>query len=84
VKKEIDKVKLWAEALYLINNNEEILALPPIPDDSTPIEALGKPKSGGFRRTFTEDCRAVSTNKRRRNEHLWKVHCVELGQRPGP
>ena len=48
VKKEIDKVKLWAGALDLINNNEEILALPPIPDNNMPIEALGKPKSDGF------------------------------------
>jgi hypothetical protein len=40
IKKGIDKVKQCAEALDLINSNEEILALPPIPDNSTPIEAL--------------------------------------------
>jgi hypothetical protein len=78
VKKEIEKAKLWAEALDLINSNEEILALPPIPDDSMPIKALGEPKSRGFRCTFTTSCRAVSANARRRNEHLWKVHNVEL------
>ncbi|KAM5528226.1 hypothetical protein FOXYSP1_19495 [Fusarium oxysporum f. sp. phaseoli] len=39
-KKEIDKVKLWAEALDLVESDEEILALPPIPDTSRPIEAL--------------------------------------------
>jgi hypothetical protein len=48
VKGEIDKVKSWAEALDLIESDEEILALPPIPDTSQPIEALGRPKSGGF------------------------------------
>lgn len=84
VKKEIDKVKLWTEALDLIDSNNEILALPLIPDDSPPIEALGKPKRGGFRCTFTTDCRAVSADPRRRNEHLWKVHGVKLGQKPGP
>ncbi|RYC77865.1 hypothetical protein BFJ63_vAg19261 [Fusarium oxysporum f. sp. narcissi] len=84
VKKEIDKVKLWAEALDLVESDEEILALPPIPDTSQPIEALGKPKSGGFRCTFTTDCRTVSANSRRRNEHLWKVHGVELDPKPGP
>jgi hypothetical protein len=84
VKKEINKVKLWAKILDLIDSNEEILALPPIPDDSPPIEALGRPKSGGFRCTFTTDCQAVSANSRRRNEHLWKVHCVEQGQKLGP
>jgi hypothetical protein len=84
VKKEIEKVKLWAEALDLIDSSEEILALPPIPDDSMPIEALGEPKSGGFRCTFTTSCRAVSANARRRNEHLWKVHNVKLDQKPDP
>ncbi|KAK2926802.1 hypothetical protein FoTM2_013672 [Fusarium oxysporum f. sp. vasinfectum] len=84
VKKEIDKVKLWAEALDLAESDEEILALPPIPDTSQPIEALGKPKSGGFRCTFTTHCRTVSANSRRRNEHLWKVHGVELDPKPGP
>ncbi|KAH7231118.1 hypothetical protein BKA59DRAFT_536252 [Fusarium tricinctum] len=84
VKKEIDKVKLWTEALDLIDSNDEILALPLILDDSAPIEALGKPKSGGFRCTFTTSCRAVSATTRRRNEHLSKVHNVELDQKPGP
>ncbi|KAF5227551.1 hypothetical protein FANTH_14744 [Fusarium anthophilum] len=84
VKKEIDKVKLWAEALDLIGSDEEILALPLILDTSQPIEALGKPKSGGFRCTFTTECRTVSANPRRRNEHLWKVHGVELDTKPGP
>ncbi|RYC77864.1 hypothetical protein BFJ63_vAg19262, partial [Fusarium oxysporum f. sp. narcissi] len=84
VKKEIDKVKLWAEALDIVESDEEILALPPIPDTSQPIEALGKPKSGGFRCTFTTHCRTVSANSRRRNEHLWKVHGVELDPKPGP
>jgi superfamily II DNA helicase RecQ len=83
-KREVDRVKLWAEALDLIDSNKETLALPPIPDDSMPIEALGEPKSGGFRCTFTTSCRAVSANERRRNEHLWKVHNVELVQKPGP
>jgi hypothetical protein len=84
VKKEIDKVKLWAEALNLIDSDNESLALPPIPDDSLPIKALGKPKSGGFRCTFTTDCRAVSANSGRRNEHLWKVHSVKLDPTYGP
>ncbi|KAH6957458.1 hypothetical protein DER45DRAFT_615391 [Fusarium avenaceum] len=84
VKEEIDKVKLWTEALDLIDSNDEILALPPIPDDSMPIEALGKPKSGGFRCTFTASCQAVSANARWRNEHLSKVHSLELYQKPGP
>ncbi|KAJ4265143.1 hypothetical protein NW764_015753 [Fusarium oxysporum] len=84
MKKEIDKVKLWAEALDLVGSDEEILALPPIPDTSQPIEALGKPKSGGFRCTFTTECRTVSADSRRRNEHLWKVHRVELDLKPGP
>jgi hypothetical protein len=83
-KKEIDKVKSWAEALNLIESDEAILALPPISDTSRPIEALGKPKSGGFRCTFTTECRTVSVNLRRRNEHLWKVHGVELDLKPGP
>ncbi|KAH7231629.1 uncharacterized protein BKA55DRAFT_712855, partial [Fusarium redolens] len=84
VKREIDKVKSWAEALDLIESDEEILALPPIPDTSRPIEGLGKPKSGGFRCTFTTECRTVSANSRRRNEHLGKVHGVELDLKPGP
>ncbi|EGU72775.1 hypothetical protein FOXB_16716, partial [Fusarium oxysporum f. sp. conglutinans Fo5176] len=84
LKKEIDKVKSWAEALDLIESDEAILALPPISDTSRPIEALGKPKSGGFRCTFTTECRTVSANPRRRNEHLWKVHGVELDPKPGP
>jgi hypothetical protein len=78
VKKKIDKVKLWAEILDLIDSNQEILALPPIPDDCLPIEALGKPKSGGFRCTFTTGCRTANTNSRRRNEHLLNIHGVEL------
>jgi hypothetical protein len=48
VKKEIDKVTLWAKTLNLIDSNEEILALPSVPDDSSPIEELGKPKAEGF------------------------------------
>jgi hypothetical protein len=84
VKKEIDKVKLWTATLDLIDSNEEILTLPPIPDDSTPIEALGEPKVGGFRCTFTTSCRTVPADARRRNEHLRKVHNVKLDQKPGP
>ncbi|EXL40283.1 hypothetical protein FOCG_17171 [Fusarium oxysporum f. sp. radicis-lycopersici 26381] len=84
VKKEIDKVKSWAEALDLVESDKEILDLPPIPDTSRPIETLGKPKSGGFRCTFTIECQTVSANPRRRNEHLWKEHGVELDPKPGP
>lgn len=84
MKKEIDKVKLWAEALDFVDSDNEILALLPIPDDSPPIEALGKPKSGGFRCTFTADCRTVSANPRRRHEHLSKVYGVHLDLKPGP
>ncbi|KAF4449199.1 hypothetical protein F53441_7481 [Fusarium austroafricanum] len=84
VKKDIDKVQSWAKALDLVDSDEEILSLPAIPEDSLPIEALGKPKSGGFRCTFTRDCRTVSANSRRRNEHLLKVHGVGLDPKPGP
>jgi hypothetical protein len=84
IKKEIDKVISWAKALDLIESEDEILAVPPIPDDSPPIEAFGKPKSGGFRCTFTGDCRTVGANSTRRNEHLSKVHGVEPDRKPGP
>jgi hypothetical protein len=84
VKKDIDKVQSWAKALDLVDGDEEILALPPIPDDSLPIEALSKPKSGGYRCTFIRDCSTVSANQRRRNKHLWKVHGVKLDPKPGP
>jgi hypothetical protein len=56
VRKKIDKVKLWAEILDLIDSNQEILALLPIPEDSLLIEGLGKSKSGGFRCIFTTGC----------------------------
>ncbi|KAF4442495.1 hypothetical protein F53441_11726, partial [Fusarium austroafricanum] len=61
VKKDIDKVQSWAKALDLVDSDEEILSLPAIPEDSLPIEALGKPKSGGFRCTFTRDCRTKAS-----------------------
>ncbi|KAL9561239.1 hypothetical protein ACKAV7_014594 [Fusarium commune] len=35
---------------------------------SLPIEALGKPKSGGFRCTFTSDCRTAKSKEARKRE----------------
>jgi hypothetical protein len=83
-KKEVNRVKLWAEALNLINSNEEILALSPILDNSMPIGALSEPKSGGFRYIFTISYRTVNVNIRRRNEYLWKVYNIKLDRKPGP
>jgi hypothetical protein len=81
-KKEIDRLKQWAEALDLVDSNDEILALPSIPNDSPPIEALGKPRSGGFRCIFTTDCRGmavaliqISTCRKK------KVYCQEINKR---
>ncbi|KAJ3453241.1 hypothetical protein MRS44_018896 [Fusarium solani] len=84
IKRQIDKVKQWANTLDLVDGEDEILALPSIPDDSPPIEALGNPKSGGFRCTFTADCRAIGADKRRIREHLSKTHGVDLSAKPGP
>ncbi|RMI97528.1 hypothetical protein CDV36_016208 [Fusarium kuroshium] len=84
IKKHINEVERWAKTLDLVHGEEEILALPLVPDDSPPIEALGQPKSGGFRCTFTQECRAVGGNLRRIREHLSKVHAVDLGAKPGP
>ncbi|KAF4995459.1 hypothetical protein FDECE_12796 [Fusarium decemcellulare] len=84
VKKEIESVVSWAQTLDLIDGDDDILALPPIPDDIMPIEALGKPRSGGSRCTFTVDCRFVGADSRRRREHLSKVHGVALDPKPGP
>jgi hypothetical protein len=84
IKKEINKVQLWAKTLDLVDSDDDILTLPPIPDNSPPIEALGKPNSGGFRCTVTIDCRAVSANLKRGREHLSKVHGINLNPKPGP
>jgi hypothetical protein len=83
-KKEITKVQLWAKTLDLADSDDDILTLPPIPDDSPPIKALGKPNNGGFRYTVTIDCRAVSANLKRGREHLSKVHGIHLNPKPGP
>jgi hypothetical protein len=48
MKKSIDKVKIWAELLDLVDGDDEISDLPYILDDSLPIEVLGIPKSRGF------------------------------------
>jgi hypothetical protein len=76
IKKDINKVQLWAKPLDLIDGDDEILTLPYIPDNSPLIKALGKPKSGGFRCTATIDCRRVNVNPNRGREHLSKSYGI--------
>ncbi|KAH6953730.1 hypothetical protein BKA56DRAFT_449792, partial [Ilyonectria sp. MPI-CAGE-AT-0026] len=74
LKAQIKPVQQWAATLDIIHEQDGIRDIPFLPDDSMPIEALGKPKTGGFRCTFTPSCRFVGPVLKRNRHHLKEVH----------
>jgi RecQ family ATP-dependent DNA helicase len=73
-KSDIQQVLGWASKLDIVDKNKDIPSIPVPPEDSPPIEALGEPKTGGFRCTYTTNCLYVGTSKRRIREHLRDSH----------
>ncbi|KAL6407515.1 hypothetical protein AUP68_08533 [Ilyonectria robusta] len=73
-KAEIKKAQEWAAKLDIIREQDGILEIPVLPDTDAPIEALGKPKPGGFRCAATPNCRFVGSNLKRIREHLRDTH----------
>ena len=73
-KQEIKKAQKWAAALDIIDNDDEIHGLSIPPDSNKPIQALGEPRSGGFRCEFTPECLFVSSDLRGVRKHLRVEH----------
>ncbi|KAL6411079.1 hypothetical protein AUP68_07518 [Ilyonectria robusta] len=73
-KAEIKKAQEWAAKLDIIREQDSILEIPVLPDTDTPIEALGKPKPGGFQYAATPNCHFMGSNLKRIREHLRDTH----------